>query len=337
MEIGRLLGATFLTQAVKLTLHYIVAGLSVRKKEIRLMDREVLVERFAKDLDSAMAHVENGGNSASLLKELYEKYVASGVCKTTGSSKKMDEKSLKEMSRQRAVMERNLKGFERNAHRQDKRNKRERQKMIEENTFLMQEVNELRRENGLITEQLRAAESQIAFSKTRTGNAGGSGASSNGSKNSGGSGPATDSGKRQSMIDACDSETSGDKSQKLKRKRGKLRLGAALTQAARIERERQREHQINVLMSSMEEKEGIISMQSAELRTLRGKIESMILAGAVSKQEKDREGNRVEERSTNDKNGGESATVDMISRLKGFPQRTSKLSASTPVLPLARR
>ena len=116
-----------------------------------------------------------------------------------------------------------------------------------------------------------------------------------------------------------------------------LKHGAALTQAARIERERQREHQLKVLMSSMEEKEGIISMQSVELRTLRAKLESMILSGAMSKRTNDSEVFGAEVGSGVEGKGSETETVDMISRLKGFPQRSSKISASTPVLPLPRK
>ena len=298
------------------------------------MDREVLVDRFARDLDSAMVKVENGGNAASLFKTLHEKYVVSGVCKSTGSSKKMDEKSLEEMSRQRAVMERNLKGFERSARRLDGRNKRERQRMIEENTFLMQEINELRRESGLLSEQLRATQSQLAFSKTRNVAGKGSSPAVDDGKGASETDSATADAEKRSMLNGKESSGSGKPK---KRKRGKLKHGAALTQAARIERERQREHQLKVLMTSMEEKEGIIAMQSAELRTLRAKLESMILSGAMSKRDNGAEAYVAEAGSSVEGKGNEIETVDMISRLKAFPQRTSKISASTPVLPLARR
>lgn len=108
------------------------------------MDREALVDRFANDLDALISTPETEWQEG--IRSIHTRYAQSGVCRAGGNFRKMDEKSLEVFTRQRTVLQRNLHTMRNNARRKEKREESQRQRMMEENTFLMEEINDLRRE-----------------------------------------------------------------------------------------------------------------------------------------------------------------------------------------------
>ncbi|XP_066537794.1 cilia- and flagella-associated protein 57 [Hoplias malabaricus] len=134
----------------------------MHKEMQRVRGMEALVRKFKIDLHNCVGFIQEPRKLKDSIRELYERYVQqSDVVEIVGE----DADIQREYSRQREHLERNVASLKRKLAKDTEVHRATNVKIMQENVFLIKEINDLRKELTVVRAQVRDYESQAGLNK----------------------------------------------------------------------------------------------------------------------------------------------------------------------------
>eukprot|EP00948_MAST-09A_sp_MAST-9A-sp1_P002770 g2770.t1 len=136
------------------------------KAKTSLLERNQLLHNFAQDINNLVQNVAPS-SWKDYLSKVDEKYLSSGICFSDDVYRSPEETSLEEYHRQRMYTESMIRKMNQSNAKLNVLRDREKNVLIGQNTELMNEINELRKEKSFLAKQLHETKTKMIAEKIK--------------------------------------------------------------------------------------------------------------------------------------------------------------------------